>query len=154
MFAVAKPGENATENQIFFEDLAEQIVKPALADFDRYLTWKTEIKPADDGKWRVTFETLRNSGESMPPAVSNFSGPYTIQSDSEEAANAFARTLSQEILRQQQFFSRERPVEQFGEPSMNVIIRESLRKALKQPRVDCMGNNLLTTIQREPARIK
>lgn len=156
MFRIAKPGERAGSNEVFFEDLAEQIIKPALHDFDRYTTWQTTVTVAEDKKWQVKCEVMRNSGEAMPPDLSIFSGPFTIETSSEEAARGFAHALSLEILRKQQIFSRDRPVEQFGEASANVVIRESLRNTLHayQNDIDVCGNNLLMQLMREKKREK
>jgi hypothetical protein len=157
IFRNAKPGETAPPGEIFFADLAEQVIKPALKDFDRYISWQTEIKPAEGDKWRVTFEAMRNDGEKIPPDTSLFSGPYIVEVANKETAQQFAHDLSLEIIQKQQpFFSRERPVEKFGEASKNVVIRESLRGILQkyQSDIDVLGSNLLGQLMREKVRDK
>ena len=145
------PGEQLPADQIFFHDLAEQYFKPALADFDRYIYWQTNVEEDADKGWKVTFQAMRNNGEPFPPDMSLFSGPFTVYAQRREAAQEFAHTLQLEILREQQLFSRERAVERFGEASANVVVRESLRTALREHGndLDLGGSNLLAQLQRD-----
>ncbi len=151
-FRDAKPGERTGENEIFFDNLKKEVIDPALKDFDRYIYWQTEVKRKDD-KWEIRCEARRNNGEPMAPDTSIFSGPFTIAAPSEEAARAFAHTLELAILGQQQeLYSRQREVQQFGEASTDLVIRESLLKALLEHKeaIDLNGNNLLTQLMRSP----
>ncbi len=150
-FRNKQPGENPKANEIFFEDLKATVIEPALKDFDRYIYWKTDIKKANDGKWQVTFQAKRNTGEDMPPDTSHFSGPFTVSSASEEDARAFAHALELAILELQSLQSRERAVDQFGEATKALVVRESLKKTLLtyKDRIDLQGSNVLTQLLRD-----
>lgn len=154
IFRNPAPGETEKPNELFFDTLADTVIKPVLSDFERYISWDTEIKPGDGGKTQVAFKAVRNDGEAFAPETALFSGPFTVEFPDEKRAKNFARDLTMEMTKKQYFFGKERPVERFGETSQNLAVRESLRGIIQeyQSDIDLLGNNLLAQLMRERIR--
>jgi hypothetical protein len=150
VFRMPGIGERLPADRMFFDELAEKVIRPGLANFDRYLYWQTTVTALEKHRWEVRFQAFRNDGEPVAQAAGPFGGQFAVTAPTQAEAEAFAQDLRHAILREQHLFSRERPVEQFGEPTLNAVLRESLRETLQAhaETMDLQGNNLLSQLQR------
>ena len=150
---------DTAENHIMFEELREAI-KAKLEDYTRYINWETRIEEAQDGKWVAHFQVKRNDGEPIPgdenveafAARFKTKGEAKVFTDTLEATiigAQFATTPAQPIADKdwtKTHISRQRPVAHFSIGSTAMVVRESLRSALKDRDVDLMGSNVLATL--------
>ncbi len=141
-----------TVNFIDARTLREDILQRPI-DFARDLMWKVEIAPCDEndkeGKQHIKLQAVRDFCEGLNLLGSNnaiWNDPIEqIFADTPEAAKRFKETVISVLLTGQSRYlnqapdpsiSVDRPVDHFGEPSTQLVLRESLRSGLQIPGID------------------